>query len=380
MQSIRILCIEDDPDLVGLYRSRFPEERFSFTTVPDGESGLAICYAEQYDVVLIDYTLPGMSGLHVIHELVRVNPNPPAMIMITGTGDEHVAVEAFKAGVSDYVVKDLKGVYLHLLPVIVDQIIAKQTLDREQQQLVEQQSQLIEHLESFSFAVAHDLKQPLAVLLNSLYLIRRYNEAGMHDNIEAKVDQLQETVLKMNETLDALIMFARVERSDDFALHPLDMTQILGSTLLHMRDVIEASGAQITVKGELPISMGYAPWLESVWRNYLSNAIKYGGVPPVIEVGGEAQADGMVRYYVRDNGEGISKEDQERIFLPFTRLRERKAKGYGLGLAIVSMIIRKLGGEVGVTSTPGKEGVDGGASSSGGGSVFSFALPEAINT
>jgi signal transduction histidine kinase len=78
--------------------------------------------------------------------------------------------------------------------------------------------------------------------------------------------------------------------------------------------------------------MGYGPWVEEVWINYLSNAIKYGGQPPRVELGATAEADGVIRFWVRDNGLGLAPGDQVKLFTPFTRLDEVRAKGHGLGL------------------------------------------------
>jgi two-component system, sensor histidine kinase and response regulator len=100
-----------------------------------------------------------------------------------------------------------------------------------------------------------------------------------------------------------------------------------------------------------------------VWANYLSNAIKYGGDPPRAELGADLPADGRVRFWVRDNGPGLSPEDQARLFAPFERLHQVRAQGHGLGLSIVRRIVEKLGGEVGVESAVGQ------------GSTFWFTLP-----
>jgi two-component system sensor histidine kinase/response regulator len=112
-----------------------------------------------------------------------------------------------------------------------------------------------------------------------------------------------------------------------------------------------------------PVALGYAPWVEEVWINYLSNAFRYGGRPPRLELGAEAQPDGRVRFWVRDNGAGLTPEDQARLFTPFTRLDQVQVKGHGLGLSIVRRIVEKLGGQVGVESQIGQ------------GSTFSFTLP-----
>lgn len=128
--------------------------------------------------------------------------------------------------------------------------------------------------------------------------------------------------------------------------------------------MITDTQAEIKVPATWPIVLGHAPWIEEVWVNYLSNAIKYGGAPPYVEVGADMQADGTVRLWVRDNGDGIAPDVQARLFTPFTRLDQARARGYGLGLSIVRRIVEKMGGQVGMTSLgqPGQ------------GSLFYFTL------
>jgi signal transduction histidine kinase len=111
--------------------------------------------------------------------------------------------------------------------------------------------------------------------------------------------------------------------------------------------------------------MGYTTWVEEVWVNYLSNAMKYGGRPPQIDIGATPLDNGMIRFWVKDNGDGIPPEKLPELFTRFKRLNTLRATGHGLGLSIVKGIVEKLGGEVGVESenVPGK------------GSVFSFTLP-----
>ncbi len=82
-------------------------------------------------------------------------------------------------------------------------------------------------------------------------------------------------------------------------------------------------------------------------------------------MGGEATDDGMVRFWVRDFGAGIDQPDQQRLFIPFTKLQQTNTKGHGLGLSIVQRIAKRLGGAVGVESQPGE------------GSTFWFTLPAA---
>jgi signal transduction histidine kinase len=126
--------------------------------------------------------------------------------------------------------------------------------------------------------------------------------------------------------------------------------------------MIEKHYVEIVVPNTWPVALGHGPWVEEVWVNYLSNALKYGGQPPRVELGATEQTDGTVRFWVRDNGPGLTAEEQTRLFRLFTRLDRVRAKGHGLGLSIAQRIVEKLGGQVGVESEIGQ------------GSVFSFTL------
>jgi signal transduction histidine kinase len=102
-----------------------------------------------------------------------------------------------------------------------------------------------------------------------------------------------------------------------------------------------------------------------VWTNYISNGLKYGGQPPCLELGSSIEPDGMVRFWVRDNGRGLTVGAQKVLFTEFTRLEGMRVEGHGLGLSIVRRIMEKLGGRVGFESQVGQ------------GSLFYFALPAA---
>ena len=129
--------------------------------------------------------------------------------------------------------------------------------------------------------------------------------------------------------------------------------------------IIKTNQARLILPKTWPEVSGYGPWIEEVWANYISNAIKYGGPKPCVELGAALQQDGMVRFWVRDQGPGIPPEAQSRLFVPFSQVGQVHEAGHGLGLSIVRRIVEKLGGQVGVESQPGQ------------GSLFFFTLPAA---
>lgn len=222
-----------------------------------------------------------------------------------------------------------------------------------------------EELDAFAYSVAHDLKNPIASMMGFASLVMNYYDRMDDDKIKEYLGLIMEGGYKLKSIINALLMLAGVSKMEQAELSPLDMRLIVEDAKKRLNDMIEEKQARIVTPPEWPSAQGYGPWVEEVWMNYLSNALKYGGEPPELELGADMQTNGMVRFWVRDNGEGLTDEERERVFTPFTRLNKIQVEGHGLGLSVVERIVKKLGGQVGVESTVGQ------------GSVFSFTLPKA---
>lgn len=222
-----------------------------------------------------------------------------------------------------------------------------------------------EELNAFNHTVAHDLKNPLSILLGfSEVLVQDYGD-GQDEVLDQAVRVILENGRRMENIISELLLLAEVRQLDEIEIELLDMTSIVVETRKRLSNLIGDYGASIRSPASWPGALGHRPWVEEIWVNYLSNAIKYGGSPPEVELGANEMSDGMVRFWVRDNGRGISSNDQARLFVPFTKLQQVNTKGHGLGLSIVQRITTKLGGHVGVESDVGQ------------GSLFWFTLPKA---
>ncbi len=132
----RILSMEDDPGLSRLLQKSLQRRGYVVDTAADGEEGLARVEAGQYDLLLVDYDMPFCGGLDVLRKLLTRGGQPPT-IMVTGQGNEEVAVEALKLGATDYIVKDVEMKYLELLPVVIDRAVYQQHLLRESRRMAE---------------------------------------------------------------------------------------------------------------------------------------------------------------------------------------------------------------------------------------------------
>ncbi len=210
-----------------------------------------------------------------------------------------------------------------------------------------------DELDAYARTVAHDLKSPLGMQWNFIDLLK---ENDLPNNEKAALcESISQGAVKMMEIVDALLLLAKVRNQDTIELKPLDMDGIVNNAFSRVIHV-NYSNIEIIRPQTWPIALGYAPWVEEIWANYLSNAVKYGGTPPIVEVGAD-KLDGYVRYWVKDNGEGLSQDEQATLFKDFSRIDRHISAtlGHGLGLSIVRRIANKLGGEVGVISD-GKNG------------------------
>ncbi len=225
-------------------------------------------------------------------------------------------------------------------------------------------------LDAFAHTVAHDLKTPLTALVGyGMLLEHRYDRINP-EQVRDGLHVITQNAQKMSSIVDELLLLASVRKLDDIDIGPLDMAAVVSQVTKRLSPLIDEHQVELVLPEHWPVALGYGPWIEEVWTNYVSNAIKYGGEPPCIELGADETVEQtsdsapVARFWVRDNGAGIRPEQQEQLFGLFTRLgRDAKIEGHGLGLSIVKRIINKLGGEVGVESEVGR------------GSLFYFTLP-----
>jgi signal transduction histidine kinase len=234
----------------------------------------------------------------------------------------------------------------------------------ELQQLNQLLQQSNGDLEAFSYTVAHDLKSPLTSIVGSAELLTlQLQSAGISDpTFLQNNERIVRSGKKMSDIIDALLLLASIGQKE-VAFLPLSMDTIMRQVQERLDPIIVDTQARITLPDSWENSVGFAPWVEEIWVNYISNAIKYGGEPPELLLGSEQQANGQTRFWVQDNGAGIDKTAQSKLFREFSRLHHDNIEGHGLGLAIVQRIAGKLGGTVGVESEVGH------------GSCFYFTLP-----
>ncbi len=280
----------------------------------------------------------------------------PLFVQETGVG----VLEAVNKKQGLFSTSDLAWMEV-LAPLAAAAIANAQLFEMLRQRTAELQTRN-EDLDAYAHTVAHDLKSPLAQIVGFSETLEQEWANVSDDELQHYLRVMARNGRKMSRIIDELLLLAGV-RIMDIETEPLNMESIVAEATGRLADLMEEHQAEITLPETWPVALGYGPWVEEVWINYISNAVKYGGRPPRVELGAATQSNGMVQFYVRDNGHGLTPEAQARLFKPFTRLDQVRTEGHGLGLSIVRRIAEKLGGHVGVKSQVGQ------------GSIFIFTLP-----
>ena len=369
---LTVLVVDDEAFNVDYLLQEL--EDFGVKTIAAANGVEALAQVEEHspDLVLLDIMMPEMTGYDVCEQL-KADPSTSniPVIFLSALDATEDKVRAFTVGGVDYITKPFQ---IEEVLARVETHLSLQGLRRQLQQANKDLEQKLDELQArnaeldaFAHTVAHDLKNPLSTVLGFAHLLAQRPEMfESQDEMAKEAGRILSGAKKMNDIIESLLLLAGV-RKEMVALSPLDMGKIVAEVHERLGALINEYQPEIILPPSWPQADGYAPWIEEVWANYLSNAMKYGGQPPRVELGAEPVngADGkpMVRFWTRDNGPGLSPEDQTKLFTPFTRIHVTRAKGHGLGLSIVQRIVEKFGGEVGVVSQPGQ------------GSTFYFTLP-----
>lgn len=224
----------------------------------------------------------------------------------------------------------------------------------------QEREQLMHELNNFAHTVAHDLKHPIHTILGYLEVL------GGDDNLTPDqrnlIGKAQSIGYQMNAIIKGLLRLGDL-REQAVEFQPLDLSAMVDASLQRMVALIEARNATITVvEGRWPVPIGYRAWVDEAIANYISNAIKYGGQPPIVRIFAE-QRDKWAYFCVEDNGAGVNEADRKNLFYRPV-IREDDPDSNGMGLPIVRRVIERHGGTVGLRKGDVL-----------GGSCFYFTLP-----
>ncbi len=210
-------------------------------------------------------------------------------------------------------------------------------------------------LESFSYAVSHDLRAPLSTIAGFSQLLAKSDAERLGDKGRHYLDRIRASARHMSELIEGLLSLAQLSRQA-VSWQEVDLSQLAEQVAQGCREREPARPVQLHIQPGLRVQ-GDARQLLAVMQNLLGNAWKFSArqAQPRIEIGSDTDADGQPRYYVRDNGAGFDMAQADRLFGAFQRLHSQADfSGTGIGLATVQRVIAQHGGRVWAQSQTGQ--------------------------
>jgi signal transduction histidine kinase len=450
--AVRVLLVEDSPSDALLLRESLSETglgEIQFSHVECWGAALACLSQNQFDVLLLDLSLPDVTGRDTFLRARAEAPHLP-IVVLTGEANEELGLDAVRHGVQDYLIKgQTYGRYTaRAIRYAIERKQVEDALWHTEQALRESERQLREwntdlerrvaertasleetigDLEDFSHSITHDLRAPLRAIRSFAQILGEECLACGRPKAQEHIHRITTAAARMDRLIQDVLQYSRLARSE-LRLAPVNVQELL-SGIIDSYPAFQPPQVEIQINGPLPRMLGNEAALTQCFSNLLGNAIKFvaPGTRPQIRVWAErvgnpkseirdpketrspkpenadeplpggpdplpasnpqspithhaspvlrsSTAEGgritrqpspspsllapqpatlpTVRLWFADNGVGIPKDAQERIFKMFQRL-DKSYDGTGVGLTVVRKAVEKMGGKVGLESEPG---------------------------
>ncbi|MBN3946252.1 MAG: response regulator [Nostoc sp. NMS7] len=399
-ETLKILVVGDDKVDRMAVRCALTKAgvQMELSEVGDSIDAFSALSATAYDCVFLNYRLVDEDGLTLIQQL-RFSEIKVPLVVLTGQGDEQIAVQLIKAGATDYlskskispetlsqVLRSAIRLYRAEMQAALanqqlreshEQLIRKnQELERQQQEIQMQNFKLLEasQLKSdFLASITHELRTPMNAIIGfSQILLRPKLGQLTHqqaDMLERILNNGKHLLMLLNEVLD----FSRLEAGRlNFKAEIFDVSKVINLAIDEMHSLADAKNISLLMQTDLQNTLIFndPARVKQILINLLSNAIKFTESGKIwVEV--KELPENRVAIIVQDTGIGIASRDFKCIFEAFRQVDQsitRKYPGTGLGLAIIDSLVRMMGGKIFLESKLGF------------GSMFKIELPRQITS
>ncbi len=378
----RILVVEDEAGARATMSAILEDAGYKVTGLEKGAEALEMIRSRSFNVIIADIRLPDIDGIEILELAKEINPEV-AIIMMTGYASIETAVNAVNEGAYAYFVKPINP---DEIKTTIANALKQQRLSLENKRLVEslQHSNRLlfeanEELKKatqakseFLAQMSHDLRTPLNVIIGFSELMRDEVPGKVNEEQRQCLDDILSSSKHLLDLINDVLDLSKIEsgkmklKLTNIALS--DVIELLRSTVVPILAPRKQS-LDVEIEEGLPQVHADKSKVREVLFNLLSNATK--STPDSGKLRVKAVRDGgWCQVSVIDNGIGIKKEDQERIFEPFYQLDNpltTERRGTGLGLTLVKQIVERHGGQIWVDSEYGR------------GSRFTFTLPLATD-
>ena len=385
---VNILLVDDQPARLLAYRAILEPLGERLVEARSGEEALKRLMEDEYAVILLDVNMPGLDGFetaHLIHQHPRFEKTPIIFVTAVNVTDMD-RLRGYELGAVDYVMVPVIPEILRGKIVVLAELYRKRRQLREANAALEAEKAreldllnaslrranaelagLVDRLrdtdrrkDEFLATLAHELRNPLAPLLNAVNVRRMSDAAAASDPLQGLMERQLALLVRM---IDDLLDVARITQGKlELRRATTTLREVLDSAI-ETTDPLLRQGRH-ALRVELPdealVLDGDAARLSQVFANLLNNAAKYSDPGSPIVVSARAD-DGMIEVSVRDRGIGLDQEEARHVFEMFVQAHagaHRAGGGLGIGLTLVRQLVGMHGGSVEARSAGPGEGAD----------------------
>jgi DNA-binding response OmpR family regulator len=369
----RLLAIDDSPTYLETLTDTLSAEGYQVTRASNGTEGLAHITRQVFDCVLVDLVMPEIDGIEVcrrINESGRSIDQTMAVIMLTSCETKEDMTRGLGAGADDFVGKsgDMTVLKARLRALLrrkflqeenrrIREELSRKELEaseaRAARQLAETRAALVEELErknkeleAFSYSVSHDLRSPLRSIDGFSHLLLEDYAEKLDATGQEYLRRVRAAAQRMGELIDDLLQLSRVGRAQ-LQRGTVDLSRLARNIVADLQQAAPDRRARVLIADGVAAN-GDRRLVQVALENLFGNAWKFtSAVAEAVIEFGATESDGMLTYFVRDNGAGFDMDHAEKLFAPFQRLHsDSQFPGTGIGLATVHRIVERHGGRV----------------------------------
>lgn len=264
----RLLYIDDDAALRRLVQRALHRHGYDVVLAENGAEGLALLSGSRFDAVALDHFMPGKEGLEVLSD-IQAMPDHPPVIYASGSDEGRIAIAALKAGATDYVIKDVGGVFIELLRKAIDNAVDQDRMRRQKLEAEREMREARERAETLLREVNHRVANSLALLGSFVFLQQRA--------LAPDETQTRAALADMQVRISAIAQIhRRLYTSDDVSV--IDMDAYLKGLVEELSAAMMAEGSSRSIQLDVePVRMATdrAVSLGVIVTELVTNACKY---------------------------------------------------------------------------------------------------------
>ncbi len=370
-----ILIVDDTPENLISLKKVLEKNNFEVDTASSGEEALKKVLKNSYVLIILDVQMPGMDGFEVAEAISGYSKaKETAIIFLSAANTElKFIAKGYSSGGLDYITKPLD------MNILLLKVKTFYRIYEQSRKLKEMQDTLLAEIEfrkdaerkkdEFISIASHELKTPLTSVKGYVQLLERSVNKGDTETVKKHLEKAQVQLEKLNSLIADLLDISKIE-SGKLKLNKQNFS--IDYLLDNVLEIMHQSNPtfKIIKKGKANCEIFADEMrIEQVIVNFLTNAVKYSPGTEEIFITINVKND-LLYLAVKDSGIGMLPEQLEHVFDKFYRVEEtsQRFQGLGIGLYISSEIIKRHGGEIGVTSAYGE------------GSEFYFTMPTKLQS